>query len=260
MGYKGFYHIGPLQPFTAVIGPNGSVKSNFMDAISFVMGEKTSSLRVKRLSDLIHGASIGQPISSRAYVKAVFLLEGGTEKAFMRVIAGSSADHKIDGKSVSGPTYLKELENLGINVKGKNFLVFQGAVESIAMKNPKERTLLFEEISGSGSKKEEYERLRTEMLKAEEDTQFTYQKKKGIAAERKEAKREKEEAEKYQRLKEELAEKQVEIQLFRLYHNEKEIAEFNKELKAKQEEVQKIEKKKEKAEDVLKDKKKDQTR
>lgn len=41
------------------------------------------------------------------------------------------------------------------------------------------------------------------MLKAEEDTQFTYLKKKGIAAERKEAKLEKEEAEKYQRLKDE---------------------------------------------------------
>lgn len=49
---------------------------------------------------------------------------------------------------VSSQTYLKELESLGINVKGKNFLVFQGAVESIAMKNPKERTVLFEEISG----------------------------------------------------------------------------------------------------------------
>lgn len=46
-------------------------------------------------------------------------------------------------------------------------------------------------------------RLRAEMLKAEEETQFSYQKKKGIAAERKEAKLEKEEAEKYQRLKEE---------------------------------------------------------
>lgn len=56
----------------------------------------------------------------------------------------------------------------------------------------------------SGVLKDEYERLRSEMLKAEEETQFTYQKKKGIAAERKEAKLEKEEAEKYQRLKEDL--------------------------------------------------------
>lgn len=42
-----------------------SGKSNFMDAISFVMGEKTSSLRVKRLSDLIHGASINKPVAKR---------------------------------------------------------------------------------------------------------------------------------------------------------------------------------------------------
>lgn len=41
------------------------------------------------------------------------------------------------------------------------------------------------------------------MLKAEEEIQFSYQRKKGIAVERKVAKVEKEEAEKYQRLKEE---------------------------------------------------------
>lgn len=38
---------------------------------------------------------------------------------------------------------------------------------------------------------------------AEEETQFTYQKKKGMAAERKEAKHEKMEAERYARLKNE---------------------------------------------------------
>merc|ERR1712165_162725 len=58
--YKGFLKLGPLSNFMAVIGPNGSGKSNFMDAISFVMGEKTSSLRVRKLADLIHGASIGR--------------------------------------------------------------------------------------------------------------------------------------------------------------------------------------------------------
>lgn len=99
--------------------------------------------------------------------------------------------------------YLEELEKLGINVKAKNFLVFQGAVESIAMKNAKERTALFEEISGSGLLKEEYNRLKIEMQQAEEETQFTYQKKKGIAAERKEAKAEKQEADRYTRLKQE---------------------------------------------------------
>ncbi|RXG70007.1 Structural maintenance of chromosomes protein 1A [Armadillidium vulgare] len=244
--YKGYYQIGPLKPFTAVIGPNGS--------------EKTSSLRVKRLSDLIHGASIGQPISRSAQVTAIFDMGNGVEKRFTRLVQGSSSDHRINNEVVSSQQYLKELEQLGINVKGKNFLVFQGAVESIAMKNPKERTLLFEEISGSGALKEEYERLKQEMLKAEEDTQFTYQKKKGIAAERKEAKQEQEEMERYQKHKVELGEKQIELQLFRLYHNEKEIAEFEKEAKRKQAEIEKVEKKKEKAEEVLKEKKKEQGR
>ena len=38
------------------------------------------------------------------------------------------------------------------------------------------------------------------MLKAEEDTQFNYHRKRNVAAERKEAKLEKDEAERYQRL------------------------------------------------------------
>ena len=56
----------------------------------------------------------------------------------------------------------------------------------------------------SGELKEDYETAKAEMIKAEDDTQFNYHKKKGIAAERKEAKLEKDEAEKYQRLKEDL--------------------------------------------------------
>ena len=73
-----------------------------MDAISFVMGEKTQPLRAKRMSDLIHGASVGKPISNRAHVTAVFETENGTEKKFQRSIIGSSADHKIDDQSVTG--------------------------------------------------------------------------------------------------------------------------------------------------------------
>lgn len=255
--YKGKQIIGPLKSFTAIIGPNGSGKSNLMDAISFVMGEKTTSLRVKRLSDLIHGASINQPVSKTASVTAVFELNDGNLRYFTRMVNGSSSEHYIDKELVTNMKYMSELELLGINVKAKNFLVFQGAVENIAMKNPKERTYLFEEISGSGALKDEYDRLRTQMLQAEEETQCTYLKKKGITAERKEAKAEKEEAEKYQKLTEELGEKQLELQLFRLYQNEQEINRLESELQKKQKEVERVEKKKVKAEDALKDKKKE---
>merc|ERR1719419_1454977 len=230
-----------------------------MDAISFVMGEKTTMLRVKRLTDLIHGASIGKPVSSRASVAAIFDIQldhGMIQRKFTRSIIGGSTDHKIDGNNVSPKEYLAELEKIGINAKAKNFLVFQGAVESIAMKNPKERTALFEEISGSGVLKEDYEKCKTEMLAAEEETQHTYQKKKAIGAERKEAKLEKEEADKYQKLQDDMADRQVELQLFRLYHNEKAIGDMKEKIDAKNKEHDKIDKKKEIAEKELADIKK----
>merc|ERR1712066_832794 len=72
--YKGVLKLGPFSQFSAIIGPNGSGKSNIMDAISFVLGEKTVSLRVKRLEELIHGSNIGNPISNMARVSAIYRL------------------------------------------------------------------------------------------------------------------------------------------------------------------------------------------
>ncbi|XP_016978479.1 structural maintenance of chromosomes protein 1A [Drosophila rhopaloa] len=255
--YRGHIVVGPLKQFNAVIGPNGSGKSNFMDAISFVMGEKTSSLRVKRLNDLIHGSSIGKPISRSCYVTAKFVLNQERNMDFQRAVISGSSEYRINGESVSSSTYLNKLEKIGINVKAKNFLVFQGAVENIAMKTPKERTALFEEISGSGLLKDDYNRLKQEMIVAEEETQFTYQKKKGIAAERKEAKHEKMEADRYTRLQNEYNEKQVEYQLFRLFHVERDIRKYTGDLEVRQQEVKAVEQRKKAADEILSEKKKD---
>lgn len=60
-----------------------------MDALSFVMGEKTINLRVKNIQELIHGAHIGKPISSSASVKIVYVEESGEEKTFTRIIRGT---------------------------------------------------------------------------------------------------------------------------------------------------------------------------
>lgn len=49
---------------------------------------------------------------------------------------------------VTQKTYLQELEKLGINYKGKNFLIFQGDIESIAIQTAKDTTAMFEEICG----------------------------------------------------------------------------------------------------------------
>jgi structural maintenance of chromosome 1 len=67
--YKGHQTIGPFYDFTSIIGPNGAGtarllradpkgKSNLMDAISFVLGIKSSQLRSSQLRDLIYRGRI----------------------------------------------------------------------------------------------------------------------------------------------------------------------------------------------------------
>uniref|UniRef100_A0A2K5IEI9 Structural maintenance of chromosomes protein n=1 Tax=Colobus angolensis palliatus TaxID=336983 RepID=A0A2K5IEI9_COLAP len=228
--WRGRQVIGPFRRFTCIIGPNGSGKSNVMDALSFVMGEKTANLRVKNIQELIHGAHIGKPISSSASVKIVYVEESGEEKTFTRIIRGGCSEFHFDDNLVSRSVYIAELEKIGIVAKGQNCLVFQGTVESISLKKPKERTQFFEEISTSGELIGEYEEKKRKLQKADEDAQFNFNKKKNVAAERRHAKLEKEEAERYQSLLEELKMNKIQLQLFQLYHNEKKIDFLNTKL------------------------------
>uniref|UniRef100_A0A8C9IW90 Structural maintenance of chromosomes 1B n=1 Tax=Piliocolobus tephrosceles TaxID=591936 RepID=A0A8C9IW90_9PRIM len=228
--WRGRQVIGPFRRFTCIIGPNGSGKSNVMDALSFVMGEKTANLRVKNIQELIHGAHIGKPISSSASVKIVYVEESGEEKTFTRIIRGGCSEFHFDDNLVSRSVYTAELEKIGIIAKGQNCLVFQGTVESISLKKPKERTQFFEEISTSGELIGEYEEKKRKLQKADEDAQFNFNKKKNVAAERRHAKLEKEEAERYQSLLEELKMNKIQLQLFQLYHNEKKIDFLNTKL------------------------------
>ncbi|KAL3313845.1 Structural maintenance of chromosomes protein 1B [Cichlidogyrus casuarinus] len=235
--YKGKKIIGPFSNFTAVIGPNGSGKSNLMDAISFVLGEHTKHLRVRRLNDLIHGAVVGKPASKTASVTAVYEMPTGEEIRFSRVINGNTSEYRINGSAVRVDEYSEALEKIHIFMKVKNFLVFQGAVENIAMKNARERCQMFEEISKSADLKEEYERAKSEMHMLEEEAAQNLNRKKGIVAERKEARIEIDEAEKYRRLREELHQKRLEHHMFKLYYNEAETKGYKEEINQREEQL-----------------------
>ncbi|CAL8094971.1 unnamed protein product [Calicophoron daubneyi] len=233
--YKGKQVIGPFSTFTAIIGPNGSGKSNLMDAISFVLGESTRHLRVRRLNDLIHGSVVGKPAAKSASVTAVYEMPDGEEIRFSRVIHNNTSEYRINGETVRIEEYAAALEKIHIFMKVKNFLVFQGAVESIAMKNARERCQMFEEISKSAELKEEYDAAKLEMHKLEENATFNLNKKKGIVAERKEARIEIDEAERYRKLQEDLTRKRMELHLFKLFYNDLEIRRIREELKEREE-------------------------
>ncbi|XP_021898438.1 structural maintenance of chromosomes protein 1 [Carica papaya] len=106
----------------------------------------------------------------------------------------------------------------------------QGDVESIASKNPKELTVLLEQISGSEELKRDYEDLEEKKARAEESAALAYQKKKTVVMERKQKKEQKEEAEKHLRLQDQLKSLKKEHYLWQLFNIEKDITKANEDV------------------------------
>uniref|UniRef100_A0A8C7YJZ8 Structural maintenance of chromosomes protein n=1 Tax=Oryzias sinensis TaxID=183150 RepID=A0A8C7YJZ8_9TELE len=221
--WRGKHIIGPFMKFSCIIGTNGSGKSNVMDALSFAIGERAASLRVKHLRDLIHGANVGRPISDTARVAVRYCDDQERETVFCRIITGVSTECQINGVRVTLAKYIEELEKLSIMTKVQNCMVFQGTVELIALKDPKERTKMLECISQSREYAAEYNAKKAALLKAKEDTQFHFNKKKSATVEKKQVSQEKLEAQKYQELLDELHEHRLQLSLAELYYNEKAI-------------------------------------
>ncbi|KAM0944955.1 putative structural maintenance of chromosomes protein [Dioscorea sansibarensis] len=231
--YKGHQIIGPFYDFTAIIGPNGSGKSNLMDAISFVLGVRSVQLRGAQLKDLIYAFDDREKEQKgrRAFVRLVYQTGNGSELQFTRTITGSGgSEYRIDGRVVGWDEYNAKLKSLGILVKARNFLVFQGDVESIASKNPKELTALLEQISGSDELKKDYEDLEIQKAKAEENSALVYNQKRTIVMERKQKKAQKEEAEKHLQLQDQLRSLKKEHFLWQLLNIERDIEKIDGEL------------------------------
>lgn len=225
--------IGPFYDFTAIIGPNGAGKSNLMDAISFVLGVRSVQLRGAQLKDLIYAFDDREKEQKgrKAFVRLVYQMGNGSEIQFTRTITGAGgSEYRIDGRIVTWDEYNAKLKSLGILVKARNFLVFQGDVESIASKNPKELTALLEQISGSDELKKDYEDLEEQKARAEEKSALVYQEKRTVVMERKQKKAQKEEAEKHLRLQDQLKLLKKEHFLWQLFNIEKDMEKINSEL------------------------------
>ncbi|KAL0437364.1 UNVERIFIED_CONTAM: Structural maintenance of chromosomes protein 1 [Sesamum radiatum] len=241
--YKGHQIIGPFYDFTAIIGPNGAGKSNLMDAISFVLGVRTGQLRGAQLRDLIYAFDDREKEQRgrRAHVMLVYQLPDGSEIEFTRSIttAGGS-EYRIGDRAVNWDEYNAKLRSLGILVKARNFLVFQGDVESIASKNPKELTALIEHICGSEDYKRPYEELEIKKAEADEKAVLANHKKKTISGEKKQKKLQKEEAEKHLKLQEQLKSLKQEHYLWQLLNIERDIEKADEDLEVEKNSLREI--------------------
>jgi structural maintenance of chromosome 1 len=212
----------------------GAGKSNMMDAISFVLGVQSKHLRSSRLKDLIYRPDINSPPARRAVVKLIYELSDDEhiqnlpsssssshssqkELIFSRTISSTGVStYRLNNSEMTFESYENILQQIGVLVKARNFLVFQGDVESVASKTPQELTLLIEQICGSDLFLKEYLELKQKKEEIEEITIFSMQKKKIYETQRKEVKTQKNEAELFQNQREELEELKTELTLWKI--------------------------------------------
>jgi len=203
-----------------------------MDAISFVLGIKSSHLRSAHLRELIYrgrklrngGTAGGDESTQRddpkiAWVMAVYVDDEEAEHKWKRSItAAGGSEYRINDRQVTAADYNAALEEQNILIKARNFLVFQGDVEAIASQSPTDLTRLIEQISGSLEYKAEFERLQIEQEKAADQSSFNLNRRRGINAEIKQYQEQKREAEQYQAKVGERDEAIVTHILWKLYH------------------------------------------
>lgn len=265
-----------------------------MDAISFVLGIKSSHLRSAHLRDLVYRGRVlrtstinGDGSATRndlngdagsdddalrngtqerndpksAWVMAVYEDDAGDEQLWKRTITNQGvSEYRINDRVVTAQLYNEALETENILIKARNFLVFQGDVEAIASQSPRDLTRLIEQISGSLEYKAEYERLKEAQDEALDNQNYNLHRRRGINSEIKQYQEQKQEADNYAKKAHERDQAIVTHILWKLYHFQRVIEESGAEIQKHQEELKEHRRSIEKYENSLEEAKKDQNK
>ncbi len=216
---------------TIIVGPNGSGKSNIVDAISFVLGiSSLKTIRAERLSDLVfHGASSGEVTIELDTGKEIYKITREIDKK------GNSI-YRINGKRTTRANILSLLHSFSIRPDGHN-IVMQGDVTRIIKMTPMQRRTIIDEISGIA----EYEEKKQMALKELEKVNEKIKEVKIIVSERsgrlKELERERNEALKFQSLREEYKNLRGSFLTKVLEHEKQKVGDYRKLLEEKEKEL-----------------------
>ncbi|MDP3741987.1 MAG: hypothetical protein Q8R15_01595 [Candidatus Micrarchaeota archaeon] len=183
--------------FNALVGPNGSGKTNICDSVLFAFGENSlKSMRVRKTADLIFGAS-------NVAEATIILSDGGSEKHEIKRFVRRDGDTKymLDGKRVK--KYVLE-EFLSKQRLFTHNVIRQGEVQRIVEINSKERRLFIDSVANVSEYEAKKKEALSELGKVDEKLASAA----AILSEREgyvgELEQEKKDAEKYLELKKEL--------------------------------------------------------
>ena len=139
----------------AIVGPNGTGKSNIADAIAWVLGEQSARLlRSQSMADVIFAGSPRRAPLGGASV-ALYLTAGdgrwaGTDgrlEISRRVLRDGTSDYRIGGRRVRLKDVLDHLMDAGLGTRAYA-IIEQGRIGQVLSVRATERRLLFEEAAG----------------------------------------------------------------------------------------------------------------
>jgi len=161
-GFKSFRKqtvIPFFEGMTAIVGENGSGKSNLFDAVNFVMGRRSSQLRADRFEHLIFNGGDRYSAADSAEVLLYLDNSDGTFDSFIenghptpevsigRRITRKSSTYTFMGKGCARSDLDQLLESAKIDPDGQQ-LIAQGRITEIVRRTPKRRREIIDEISG----------------------------------------------------------------------------------------------------------------
>jgi chromosome segregation protein len=207
----------------ALLGPNGCGKSNVVDAMKWVLGEQSSkSIRAESMSDVIFaGTESRKPmnvcevtltVSNQEQVLPLELPEISIRR---RLYRSGESEYFINGNSVKLRQVRELFFDTGIG-RSAYSIMEQGKIDQLLSTKPEERRLVFEEAAGITRFRVRGQEAERKLEKTEENMRHVG----GILDEVRKSyttlKAQAEKAEAYRKLREQIFEVELEIQLLRL--------------------------------------------
>lgn len=177
VGFKSFADETIVEPgpgITAVVGPNGCGKSNIVDAVRWVLGEKSGrALRGKSMEDVIFMGSENRKPAGMAEVELHFdnqnrylHMDQDDVTIGRRIYLNSASEYLLNGKRTTRREIERILMDTGIG-KTAYSIMEQGGMSEILKASAEERRNLFDEAAGISRFKAE----RAETLSRLNDTE-----------------------------------------------------------------------------------------
>ena len=171
-GFKSFvdrtkvvFHPG----ITAIVGPNGTGKSNLVDALLWVLGgHRQRTVRGDRTDDIIFNGNAKRPPVSMADVVLSLGGEDGEMAVSHRAFRSGESEYRLDGKGVRLRDIQQELWKHSIG-EAEYFVIEQGAIGTFVTSKPLEKRALLEEAAGTAYYKDKKRQAQNKLETSEQN-------------------------------------------------------------------------------------------